>query len=56
MFHYILSIIFFHAVVIHVHLAAVDQEMEIVEHMLKFNWATVLTHIGVYVCVYVCVN
>lgn len=33
------------------HLAAVDQEREIVEHMLEFKWATVLTHIGVYVCI-----
>lgn len=48
--------IFCHAVVSHVHLAAVDQEREIVEHMLEFKWATVLTHIGLYVCVYVCLN
>lgn len=38
--------------VIHVRLTiAVDQEREIVEHMLESKWATALTHIGVYVCI-----
>lgn len=39
---------------IHVHLTtAVDQGREIVEHMLESKWATALTHIGVYTCVWI---